>query len=168
MIDSPKGPARTSGIHFPPPFLYVAFFLLGLLLEKTAPAVSLPRGPSLAIAAVLLVPGFGLLFWSLLLFFKARTSPLPMLPTTAIVKSGPYRWTRNPMYLAMLLIYTGVALWFDVFWALVFVPAVIFLVGRLVIRKEERYLEETFGEEYRRYQSEVGRWLGRRSGRPRG
>ncbi|HEV2847065.1 MAG TPA: hypothetical protein VG477_19570, partial [Thermoanaerobaculia bacterium] len=65
-------------------------------------------------------------------------------------------------------IYTGVALWFDVFWALVFVPAVIFLVGRLVIRKEERYLEETFGEEYRRYQSEVGRWLGRRSGRPRG
>jgi protein-S-isoprenylcysteine O-methyltransferase Ste14 len=159
MIDSPQDPARTSGIGFPPPFLYVAFFLLGLLLERIAPAVSLPRGPSLAVAAVLLIPGFGLLFWSLLLFFKARTSPLPMVPTTTIVRSGPYRWTRNPMYLAMLLIYTGVALWFDVFWALIFVPAVIFLVGRLVIRKEERYLEEKFGGEYRRYQSEVRRWL---------
>jgi len=155
MSDSQK----TSGIHFPPPFIYVAFFLLGLGLERIAPAVSLPRGPSLAIAAVLLIPGFGLLFWSLLLFFKARTSPLPMRPTTSIVRSGPYRWTRNPMYLAMLLIYLGVALWFDVFWALVFVPVVIYLVGRLVIGKEERYLEEKFGEEYQRYKSEVGRWL---------
>ncbi len=155
MSDSQK----TSGIHFPPPFIYVGFFLLGLGLERIAPAVSLPRGPSLGIAAVLLLPGFGLLFWSLLLFFKARTSPLPMLPTTAIVRSGPYRWTRNPMYLAMLLIYLGVALWFDVFWALPFVPLVIFLVGRLVIGKEERYLEEKFGEEYRRYKIEVGRWL---------
>lgn len=159
MIDSQSGPARTSGIGFPPPFLYVAFFLVGLLLERIAPAVSLPRGPALAIAAVCLLPGFGLLFWSLLLFLKARTSPLPMLPTTAIVRSGPYRWTRNPMYLAMLLIYTGVALWFDVFWALPFVPAVIFLVGRLVIRKEERYLEEKFGEEYRRYKTQVRRWI---------
>lgn len=159
MSDSLSTPAKTSGIHFPPPFLYAAFFLLGLGLEKIAPAVSLPRGPSLAVASVLLVPGFGLLFWSLLLFFKARTSPLPMLPTTAVVKSGPYRWTRNPMYLAMLLIYTGVALWFDVFWAIIFVPVVIFLVGRLVIRKEERYLEEKFGEEYRQYKAEVGRWL---------
>jgi len=158
-MDSTPGPARTSGIQFPPPFLYVAFFLLGLLLERTAPAVSLPRGLSLAVAAILLLPGFGLLFWSLFLFFKARTSPLPMVPTTTIVRSGPYRWTRNPMYLAMLLIYTGVALWFDVFWALVFVPAVIFLVGRLVIGKEERYLEEKFGEEYRRYRSEVRRWI---------
>lgn len=159
MTDSPQGPARTSGIGFPPPFLYAAFFILGLLLEKTAPAVSLPRGPSLAIAAVLLVPGFGLLFWSLLLFFKARTSPLPMVPTTAIVRSGPYRWTRNPMYLAMVLVYAGVALWFDVFWALVLIPLVIWLVNRLIIRKEERYLEERFGEEYRRYKTEVRRWL---------
>lgn len=159
MSDSLTSPTKTSGIQFPPPFLYVACFLLGLLLEKIAPAVSLPRGPALATAAVLLIPGFGLLFWSLLLFLKARTSPLPMLPTTAIVKSGPYRWTRNPMYLAMLLIYTGVALWFDVFWALPLVPLVIFLVGRLVIRKEERYLEAKFGEEYRRYKAEVGRWL---------
>lgn len=155
MSDSQK----TSGIHFPPPFIYVGFFLLGLGLERIAPAVSLPRGPALGIAAVLLVPGFGLLFWSLLLFFKARTSPLPMLPTTAIVRSGPYRWTRNPMYFAMLLIYLGVALWFDVFWALPFVPVVIFLVGRLVIGKEERYLEEKFGEEYRLYKTQVRRWI---------
>jgi protein-S-isoprenylcysteine O-methyltransferase Ste14 len=155
MSDSQK----TSGIHFPPPFIYVTFFLLGLGLERIGPAVSLPRGPALAVAAVLLIPGFGLLFWSLLLFLKARTSPLPMLPTTAIVKSGPYRWTRNPMYLAMLLIYLGVALWFDVFWALVFVPLVIFLVGRLVIGKEERYLEEKFGQEYRLYKTQVRRWI---------
>lgn len=151
--------SESSGIHFPPPFLYVGLFVLGLLLERAAPAVSLPRTPSLLIAAVLLVPGFGLLFWSLALFLRARTSPLPMRPTSSIVRSGPYRWTRNPMYLGMLLIDLGVALWFDVFWALVLAPAVIPLVNLLVIRKEERYLEATFGDEYRRFKAQVRRWI---------
>lgn len=149
----------TSGIHFPPPFLYVGLFLLGLLLERTAPAVSLPRALALPAAALLLVPGVGLLYWSLALFLRARTSPLPMRPTTSIVRLGPYRWTRNPMYLGMLLIYLGVALWFDVFWALVLAPFVVLLVNRLVIRKEEGYLEATFGDEYRRFKAQVRRWV---------
>jgi protein-S-isoprenylcysteine O-methyltransferase Ste14 len=151
--------SESPGIHFPPPFLYVGLFLLGLLLERAAPAVSLPRGLSLTAAAVLLVPGFGLLFWSLVLFLRARTSPLPMRPTTSIVRSGPYRWTRNPMYLGMLLIYLGIALWFDVFWPLALAPFVVLLVNRLVIRKEERYLEDRFGDEYRRFKEQVRRWV---------
>jgi protein-S-isoprenylcysteine O-methyltransferase Ste14 len=59
----------------------------------------------------------------------------------------------------MLLIYAGTALLFDVVWALVLIPAVLLLVGRLVIRREERYLEAKFGEEYRCYAARVGRWL---------
>jgi protein-S-isoprenylcysteine O-methyltransferase Ste14 len=110
-------------------------------------------------AAALLLPGGGLLVWSLWLFLRARTSPLPMRPTTALVGSGPYRWTRNPMYLAMLLVYLGAALLFDVTWALVLSPAVVALVNRLVIAREERYLEAKFGEEYRRYKARVGRWI---------
>jgi protein-S-isoprenylcysteine O-methyltransferase Ste14 len=76
-----------------------------------------------------------------------------------IVRSGPYRWTRNPMYLSMLLIYIGLALWFDLFWVIVLSLVVVLLVERLVIRKEELYLEAKFGEEYRQYKREVGRWL---------
>jgi protein-S-isoprenylcysteine O-methyltransferase Ste14 len=154
-MDSPK----TSGIRFPPPFLYVGVFLLGLLLEELIPVAPLPRTLSRIVAAALLVPGFGLLLWSLGLFLKARTSPLPMRPTTSLVFTGPYRWTRNPMYLAMLLVYIGTALLFDVFWALVLIPLIMFLVVRLVIRREERYLETKFGDEYRQYRTRVRRWI---------
>lgn len=150
---------KTSGIHFPPPFLYVALLLLGLLLEELVPLPRLPRTPSRLVAAALLTSGGGLLVWSLWLFLRARTSPLPMRPTTALVGSGPYRWTRNPMYLAMLLVYLGAALLFDVTWALVLSPALVALVNRLVIAREERYLEAKFGEEYRRYKARVGRWV---------
>lgn len=152
-------PQRSAGIHFPPPFLYVGVLLLALLLQQFVPLNPLPRTFSRTAAAVLLLPGLGLVFWSLWLFLRARTSPLPMRPTTSIVSSGPYRWTRNPMYLGMLLIYIGVALLFDIFWALVLIPLVMALVGRLVIQREERYLQATFGEEYRRYQAQVRRWI---------
>lgn len=153
--DSPK----TSGIHFPPPFLYVGVLLLGLLLEKLIPVAPLPRTLSRLLAALLLIPAIGLLLWSLGLFLKARTSPLPMRPTTSLVFAGPYRWTRNPMYLAMLLLYIGIALLFDIFWALVLIPLVLLLVVRLVIQREEQYLETKFGDEYRQYRTRVRRWI---------
>jgi len=151
---------KTSGIHFPPPFLYVGHFLLGLLLDRWIPLPALPRTPSPLLAAVLLLSGFGgLVFWSLWLFLRARTGSLPMRPTTAIVRSGPYRWTRNPMYLGMLLLYLGVALLFDVGWAFVLTPVLLASVGRLVITKGERYLEASFGDEYQRYKAQVRRWI---------
>jgi protein-S-isoprenylcysteine O-methyltransferase Ste14 len=157
-------PARTAppaspGVHFPPPFLYVGVFLVGLLLQMVIPVVPLPRVPSRVVAALLLAAGFGLIAWSMGLFTRAGTSPLPMRPAAALVRSGPYRWSRNPMYLGMLLLYAGVALLFDVFWALVLTPLVPALVVWLVIRREERYLEERFGGEYRRYQEQVRRWI---------
>jgi protein-S-isoprenylcysteine O-methyltransferase Ste14 len=151
----------TSGVHFPPPFIYVGGFLAGLLLKRLLPLPALPRSVSLGLAIVLLIPGFGLLYWSLALFFRRKTSPLPFRPTTTLVITGPYRWTRNPMYLGMLLAYLGLAFWFGVLWAVVLAPAVAALVGRLVIRKEEQYLEARFGEAYRQYKADVGRWLGK-------
>ncbi len=132
---------------------------MGLLLDHLVPLPPLPRGPSRILSALLVVPGLGLTLWSLWLFLRARTSPLPMRPATALVRSGPYRWTRNPMYLGLLLLYLGVALLFDVTWALILAPAVVILVGILVIRREEKYLEARFGEEYRRYMGAVRRWI---------
>jgi protein-S-isoprenylcysteine O-methyltransferase Ste14 len=160
MIDPKKADSpKTPGIHFPPPFLYVALFLLGLLLDHLVPIPPLPRAPSRTLSALLIVPGLSLTLWSLWLFLRARTSPLPMRPATALVRSGPYRWTRNPMYLGLLLLYLGVGLLFDATWSLVLAPVVVFLVGRLVICREEKYLEARFGEEYRRYMGEVRRWI---------
>jgi protein-S-isoprenylcysteine O-methyltransferase Ste14 len=152
-------PQRSAGVRFPPPFLYVGVLLLALLLQRLVPLNPLPRTFSRTAAALLLLPGLGLVFWSIWLFLRAKTSPLPMRPTTAIVRSGPYRWTRNPMYLGMLLIYIGIALLFDIFWALVLIPVLMSLVVQLVIHREERYLLATFGEEYRSYQAQVRRWI---------
>jgi protein-S-isoprenylcysteine O-methyltransferase Ste14 len=158
-VPEPLDPPRSPGVHFPPPFLYVSVFLVGLLLERLLPGVTLPRVASRIGAAALLAPGLGLAMWSLGLFFRARTSPLPMRPASTLVAAGPYQWTRNPMYLGLLLVYAGTALLFDVFWALVLCPLVVLLINRLVIRREEAYLEERFGEEYRRYKARVGRWI---------
>lgn len=156
---SETSPPHGPGVPFPPPFLYAALFLLGLLLDRFWPWNLLPRGLSRTLAAVLLVPGLGMVLSSLWLFLRAKTSPLPMRPATALVRTGFYRWTRNPMYLGMLLVYAGAALLFDVFWAMLLAPALPWLVTRLVIRREERYLEARFGNDYRAYMAEVGRWI---------
>ena len=84
---------------------------------------------------------------------------VPMKPTTALVTSGPYRVTRNPMYVGMAFLYAGLALSLGVIWALALLPAVLLMVDRLVIAREERYLEAKFGEEYRDYKRRVRRWL---------
>ena len=159
MAEPATGPAQSPGVHFPPPFLYVAVFLVGLLLQRVLPVAPLPRAASRFVAAFLLAAGCGLIYWSMDLFRRAGTSPVPMRPATALVRSGPYRWTRNPMYLGLLLLYAGVALLFDVFWALVLIPLIPPLIGWLVIRREERYLEERFGDDYHRYKEQVGRWI---------
>lgn len=93
------------------------------------------------------------------MFRRARTSPLPIKPTLVLVTNGPYRFSRNPMYLSLVLLYFGLALWLDIFWALVLVPIVIILVQYLAIMREERYLERKFGQQYLYYKACVRRWL---------
>jgi protein-S-isoprenylcysteine O-methyltransferase Ste14 len=95
----------------------------------------------------------------MLRFRSARTSMVPMRPSTALVTSGPYRVTRNPMYVGMAFLYAGLALLLGVIWSLAFLPAVLLMVDRFVIAREERYLEARFGEEYRAYKGRVRRWL---------
>jgi len=75
------------------------------------------------------------------------------------VITGPYRLTRNLMYLGLLCMYIGAARWFGVLWVLILVPLVLLAVQRMVIAKEERYLEREFGEDYRQYQAHVRRWI---------
>ena len=146
-------------VKIPPPLIYVAGFLIGLLLEKVLPDAVLSKtagriGGSLCLALWVVLGA-----WSIGLFRRARTSLLPIRPTTTLVVSGPYRLTRNPMYLALAFLYVGLALWFLVFWVLVLLPAVIAVVHYFVITREEKYWEEKFGEEYRQYRARVRRWI---------
>jgi protein-S-isoprenylcysteine O-methyltransferase Ste14 len=146
-------------VHVPPPVIYIVGFLAGLLLQRAIPV----RNEAVRSRRVLGAAGLGLSVAlaapSLVLFVRARTSPIPVRPATALVTSGPYRFTRNPMYLGMAFAYAGLALWSGVVSALLVLPLVVVVVDRYVIVREERYLERAFGDHYRQYKAHVRRWL---------
>lgn len=148
-----------AGVNFPPPLIYLAIFGVGLLLQQVLPLPFLPRLPA-RVAALILLACWVLLFgWSYRLFRRTRNSLVTIRPATELVVRGPYRFTRNPMYLSLLCVYSALALWFGVTWALLLIPLVVLVVQRTVIAREERYLERRFGGAYRQYRTQARRWL---------
>jgi protein-S-isoprenylcysteine O-methyltransferase Ste14 len=154
---------RHPGVPFPPPFLFVAGFLAGLALERWGWRI--PVAPD-GLRALLVftgwlgvIAGLFLAGWGLLVFFRARTAIIPNHPARRLVTSGPYRFSRNPMYVGLSALYVGLALLFNVAWPLVLFPVVLIALFGLVIRREERYLAEAFGDAYALYGQRVRRWL---------
>jgi protein-S-isoprenylcysteine O-methyltransferase Ste14 len=146
------------GIVAPPPLLYLGAFLLGLGAEWLRPLPIVPPRLAHVIGGGLLVLGV-IGFAGIWAFRRAGTTPNPYRPTTALVVAGPYRLTRNPMYLGFTLMYLGVTFWVNTLWPLLLLPIVLIVMQRGVIAREEAYLERRFGDEYRRYKARVRRWL---------
>jgi protein-S-isoprenylcysteine O-methyltransferase Ste14 len=160
MIDHPaSNQADHAGVRLPPPLIYIVLFGLGLILHQIVPLTIPPVIPVRVAALIFLGGGVLLAGWSNVLFRRAHTSLVPIKPSTALVVSGPYRLTRNPMYLGLLCVYIAAALWLGVVWALILVPLVVLAVQRLAIAKEEHYLEQKFGDAYRQYRTHVRRWI---------
>ncbi|MFC7496193.1 MULTISPECIES: methyltransferase family protein [unclassified Nocardioides] len=97
--------------------------------------------------------------WSLWLFARHETGLLPGQATSAMIEEGPYRLSRNPLYVGMLALYLGLALLAPTFWGLVLFPVAVLLVHWGAIRPEERFLHERFGTPYDEYAQRVRRWL---------
>ena len=97
--------------------------------------------------------------WSLWLFVRHETGLLPGGPTMSLIEQGPYRLSRNPLYVGLLLLYLAIALLAPSVWALLLFPAAVLLVWWGAIRPEERFLHERFGEPYDASRSRVRRWL---------
>jgi len=156
-------PPPHAGVHFPPPFVYAVAFIAGLLLQRAWPlpitGPGTARGVILTAGLVLLLAFLGLAGSAFFTFGRARTTVIPNRPASALVTSGPYRISRNPMYVAFALLYTGLALLVNTWWPLFFLPLVLIAVDRLVIAREERYLASAFPQEYDAYRSRVRRWL---------
>lgn len=151
----------TSGVKFPPPAIYALALAGGFLLGLVRPASIWP-GRALearTVGLLLVVLGLGTGAWAVLTFRAAGTSPNPMRPTKALVRDGPYRFSRNPMYLGLATASAGFALFWNALWPLASVPVAMMLVSRLVIAREERYLEAKFGSDYGDYRAQVRRWL---------
>jgi membrane protein DedA with SNARE-associated domain/protein-S-isoprenylcysteine O-methyltransferase Ste14 len=154
-------PQATSGIRFPPPLIYAGAFVVGYALHRFVPlrpwaeAGTVQRAVGWCLVAVWVPLSVSAVF----LFRRAGTTPNPFKPTTALVLYGPYRFTRNPMYLGLAALYLGLTLLVNSLWPLLLFPAVIALIQTQVIAREEAYLEARFGEEYRAYKARVRRWM---------
>ena len=141
-----------------PPFIYLASIALGVVLQFAMPLPFFPWGFNVAVGAALVVVAVALFIASVGKFRAAGTAVPANKPTTAIVRSGPYRFSRNPIYLAFSLLNLGIAIWMNSGWLLGTLAVAVALI-HVVIGREERYLERKFGAEYLAYKASVRRWL---------
>jgi protein-S-isoprenylcysteine O-methyltransferase Ste14 len=159
MAAQPTEERDTAGVVAPPPLVYLGGLAVGFALELLLPGTSVPGAVRWILGGVLLVAGLVLLGSFNTAFQRKGTAVEPWKPTTAIVTTGPYRLTRNPAYLGMALVYIGIALLADALWVLVPLPVVLLIIDRMVIAREERYLEGKFGQEYLDYKGRARRWI---------
>ena len=151
--------ADTAGVVGPPPLIFLAGLIVGFALEALLPGVDLPGLVEWGLGGLLVVAGLGLLLTFNASFSRKGTAVEPWKPTTAIVTTGPYRFTRNPAYLGMVLTYVGIAVMSSAVWVLLPLPFVLAVIDRGVIQREERYLARKFGDEYLGYKRTVRRWI---------
>jgi protein-S-isoprenylcysteine O-methyltransferase Ste14 len=153
------GAHDSPGVHIPPPLFYVAAIGSGALLRRYVP-LTVGGGAARVIGAWLFVALFaGLFVWSFAWFARQKTTVIPNKPANALILDGPFRLTRNPLYLAMAFLTAGAGLWLNTWWVLILLLPAVALVDRFVIAREEAYLRRRFGAEYDVYTARVRRWL---------
>jgi protein-S-isoprenylcysteine O-methyltransferase Ste14 len=152
--------ADTAQVIIRPPLAWGLAVLAGLALNWLVPLPFLPAAlPAGWVGAMVFVPALALFAWAIVTITRAGSNVPTNRPTTAIVESGPYRFTRNPIYLGMFLGLIGVAIAFDNFWLLMMLVPFALVIRYGVVVREEAYLERKFGNVYRGYRSRVRRWL---------
>ena len=148
-------------VRVPPPVFFFTCLLVGWGLGRARPAsvgldalsIRLPIALSLfALASIL---GMG----ALVVFSRRRTSPMPFGTPTALLTSGPFRLSRNPLYVALVIVLSGFGVLLDSVWVLAAVPLLALALNTFIIPGEEARLREVFGEQYLAYCSRVRRWL---------
>jgi len=149
-----------AGVLFPPPFIFLGFLMAGVLGEVLLPTFIFEPGWGRFIFGVpLFLAGASLIIWAVQLFNAHKTGIPPWSKSKAIVNVGPYRRTRNPMYIGMTLMYAGLAMLFASLYALLLLPVVLVIINTYVIAREEAYLTRKFGPDYLAYCQQVRRWL---------
>lgn len=153
-------PLSNPGVRIPPPLLFVVGLVAGWLLDRYVVALPIPRvGFAPLLGAALIAIGIVLVASGMITFRRARTAIMPHHSANRLVVSGPYRFTRNPMYTGLTIVYVGVAILLGTVFPFILLPIVLLSVVLLVIKREERYLADAFGSEYAEYCARVRRWL---------
>lgn len=154
-------PRDTAGVIAPPPLIFLGFLVVGWAIGRWTPVPGLGLDPDARkwLAVGLIALGLVVEMWAAGQFRKAGTNVVPWAPSTALVTSGPFRFSRNPMYLGFAVTYLGLAVGLDSLAAAVLLAPCLWVMSWGVIAREERYLEARFGEPYRAYRRSVRRWL---------
>lgn len=142
-----------------PPFVYLGALALGLLLHFAWPVRLVSRAVSVPLGGTVVLVAVALFLYSVRTFRIAGTPVPGNRPTTTLVRTGPYRWSRNPIYLSFSLLQLGVAYWVNSLWLLVTLIPAVALMSFVVIPREEHYLETHFPSDYLPYKASVRRWL---------
>ena len=149
-------------MRFPVPWVFILVYLAALAVQRILPiAIRLPELASIIRVAGFAFVGVGIAiaFSALGIFRKTNTTTVPHETPSTLVTSGPYRFTRNPMYVGLTLIYLGVASTRLEIWPVIVLPLLLAYINFLVIPVEEKNLRGVFGDEYQKYGERVGRWL---------
>lgn len=164
MVDKQQNNSRNPirlMMHIPVPWVFVLVYLIGVGLEiafRSYPRREPPRSVAVA-GVVLFVIAAAIAGWALVIFRKARTTTVPGRTSSKMVTWGPYRFSRNPMYVGLVLAYIGEAGILRQFWPLVLLPLIVAYLNWVVIPVEEGRLTEAFGGEYEIYRGKVRRWI---------
>ncbi|TCN28410.1 methyltransferase family protein [Sinorhizobium americanum] len=149
-----------SGAVVRPPIAWVLAVVAGIVFDAVFPLPFLsPDVPAGWLGAIVFLAGLAMLIWAAATFRRAGTHIQTVEPTTKIVEDGPYRYSRNPIYIGMFVGLIGLALAFDSLWLLFMLVPFYFVIRYGVVAREEAYLERKFGDLYRAYKTRVRRWL---------
>ena len=148
-----------AGVAFHPPLMLISMLVAGFGLRAVLPLSFLPDQMAWMAGATIVVISFAFFFWAAITMRRGGGSIPTGEPTEVILSNGPYRFSRNPIYASMIVLFIGVGIWANSLWFVGFAVVAVFLLSWGVISREEAYLERKFGTTYAAYKSEVRRWL---------
>jgi protein-S-isoprenylcysteine O-methyltransferase Ste14 len=160
MIGPAMSPLKdTPGVLVPPPLIYLAGLAIGSVAEWLWPAPVLPQPVQYAVGFALMAVSFTIAALGFCEFVRAKTPLDPHKPTRELITSGPFRYSRNPLYLSLAMLYIGIAIAIDGIWIIAMLVPTLLVLHHGVILREEAYLERKFPDNYRPYKARVRRWL---------
>jgi protein-S-isoprenylcysteine O-methyltransferase Ste14 len=152
-------PPDTPGVRVPPPVFYLTAILIGLAIDRFIRVQILPDSLAGGVGGTLVGFSFVLAGLGLREFRKGRTTFRVDRSSSALITTGPFRYSRNPMYLSLSILQAGIGFWLNTVWVIALLVPTILAMTYVVIRREEKYLTEKFGAAYRDYRAKVRRWV---------
>ena len=154
-----NGQRDAPGVIAPPPVIFGGSLAIGVLLDLLLPSSILPQGIQYIAGFAVIAVSLVVMALAIIQFLKAGTNLDVRKPATTVVTSGPFRVSRNPMYVSLAMLYVGIGIAADSPWIVGLLLPALIAMRYGVIRPEERYLERKFGEDYLRYKRAVRRWI---------